>query len=205
MQDANTMRGSGARTSGDNGLGIAGFICSLLGLIACGLLSPVGLILSLFGLRREPRGLAITGVVLGLFGICGWIVGLIVFGSMLAVMLAAVGLGGVAMAVGGPQIESGLEMANIAREVDLYKQRTGQLPASLDLLPVSEPAALIDPWGRRYEFTLSEDGVTYTLFSAGPDGTPGTPDDVQPWSEADGGWAWGRTKPGPPPAPTPSP
>lgn len=205
MQDSNTMRGSGARPSGDNGLGIAGFICSLLGLIACGLLSPVGLILSLFGLRREPRGLAITGVVLGALGVCGWVIGIVVFGSMIAVALAAVGLGGVAMALGGAKIESGLEMANIAREIELYEQRTGQLPASLDLLPMSEPEALIDPWGRRYEFTLGEDGVTYTLFSAGPDGMPGTADDVKPWSGSDAAEIWGQSQPAPAPAPSPAP
>jgi hypothetical protein len=129
----------------------------------------------------------------------------IVFGSLIAVMLAAVGLGGVAMAVGGPQIECGLEMMNITREVELYEERTGQLPASLDLLPVSEPAALTDPWGRRYEFTLSDDGATYTLLSAGPDGTPGTADDVRPWSGAEATGVWGQGQPVPSPAPSPAP
>jgi hypothetical protein len=49
-----------------NRLGIAGFVLSLLGLISCGLLAPVGLVLSLVGVRKEPRGLAIAGAVISL-------------------------------------------------------------------------------------------------------------------------------------------
>ena len=52
-----------------NGLGIAGFICSLVGLFLCGgIICPVGLILSAMGLRKEPKGLAIAGLIIGLIG-----------------------------------------------------------------------------------------------------------------------------------------
>lgn len=181
MTNGTGQSGGTMRPSGENGLGIAGFICSLLGLISCGLLSPVGLLLSLFAMRREPRGFAIAGLVLGLVAVCGWAIGIVMFGTVIAMALAAVGLGGLAVAMGGAQIEAGLELSNIDREIQVYRDRTGQLPASLDLLPASEPEAMIDPWGRRYEFRLSDDGATYTLFSTGPDGLPGTTDDVQPW------------------------
>ncbi|MHC2067605.1 DUF4190 domain-containing protein [Bremerella sp. T1] len=48
-----------------NGLGIAGFVLSLLGLITCGLFGPLGFLVSLFGLAYRPRGFAVAGLVLG--------------------------------------------------------------------------------------------------------------------------------------------
>lgn len=51
-----------------NGLGTAGFVCSLLGVLTCGLLSPIGLFFSLVGIVRAPRGMAFAGSVLGAFG-----------------------------------------------------------------------------------------------------------------------------------------
>lgn len=53
---------------GSNGLGVAGFVLSLIGLLSCGLLSPVGLILSLAGLSKEPSGLAVAGTIIGGLG-----------------------------------------------------------------------------------------------------------------------------------------
>ena len=38
-----------------NTMGIAGFITSLLGIVSCGVLSPIGLILSVIGLFKQPR------------------------------------------------------------------------------------------------------------------------------------------------------
>ena len=52
-----------------NGLGIAGFIVSLVGIVgSCGLLCPVGLLMSIIAMRREPRGFAIAGLIIGLLG-----------------------------------------------------------------------------------------------------------------------------------------
>ncbi len=51
-----------------NGMGTAGFVLSLIGWVTCGVLCPVGLLFSLVGLNREPRGLAIAGTVIGGIG-----------------------------------------------------------------------------------------------------------------------------------------
>ena len=51
-----------------NGLGIAGFIVSLVGFLSCGLLSPIGFLLSLVGLTKQPRGFAIAGALIGAIG-----------------------------------------------------------------------------------------------------------------------------------------
>ena len=51
-----------------NGLGVAGFIVSLVGFLTCGLACPIGLLLSLPALAKRPRGFAIAGSVLGFLG-----------------------------------------------------------------------------------------------------------------------------------------
>ena len=52
-------------------MGVAGFVVSLVGFTSLGLLSPIGLILSIIGMRREPKGLAIAGLVVGIVGTIG--------------------------------------------------------------------------------------------------------------------------------------
>ena len=51
-----------------NGLGLAGFIVSLFGLLTCGTLSPIGFLLSVIGVFKSPRGFAIAGSILGALG-----------------------------------------------------------------------------------------------------------------------------------------
>ncbi len=62
-----------------NTLGIIGLICSVLGLFTIIFLLP-GVILSLFGLRKEPRGTAIAGAVVGVAGVVLW-------GLLLAILI----------------------------------------------------------------------------------------------------------------------
>ena len=55
-----------------NGLALAGLICSLCGLITCGITSFIGLILSIVGLSKSKsmdgkgKGLAIGGIISGI-------------------------------------------------------------------------------------------------------------------------------------------
>ena len=49
-----------------NKVGFAGFIISLVSIFGCGLLSVVGVIVSLVGLKNKPRGLAIAGVFISI-------------------------------------------------------------------------------------------------------------------------------------------
>ena len=54
-----------------NGLGIAGFVVSLVALVLCwipwvnGVLALTGVILSAIALRKKPKGLAIAGLIIG--------------------------------------------------------------------------------------------------------------------------------------------
>lgn len=47
-----------------NGMGVAGFIISLVSLVICGIPAIVGLIVSLLALRKSPRGFAVAGAII---------------------------------------------------------------------------------------------------------------------------------------------
>ena len=75
------------------GIGIAGFVCSLVGLFIPGL-GLIGLILSVIGYSQAKRhsmakGLSITGIVLGAITM---IVGIFVFLALLAAIGSASGM-----------------------------------------------------------------------------------------------------------------
>ena len=75
-----------------NGVGTAGFILALLGLILCWIpvlnwiLWLLGLILSLVGVFRQPRGLSIAGLVISFLGLILLILVLGAIGAAVATM-----------------------------------------------------------------------------------------------------------------------
>jgi hypothetical protein len=161
-----------------NGLAIAGFVVSLLGLVGTGgFLCPIGLILSLVALGRggSGRGFAIAGIILGALGTCGGLLVLVFAGSLI---LAALGLGVAAIALAEPErIELTADMIALAVAVSDYKSEHRYLPADLSDLDAEAPL-LIDPWGNPYEYRLTTDKRGFDLVSHGEDGLSGTDDDI---------------------------
>lgn len=148
-----------------NTLGLVGFILSFC-------LSPIGLILSLIGLGKPPRGFAIAGVVIGLLGTCLWIGGgMVVFW-------------GVRVARETQEVTSGVGAIQTA--LTQAKGPDGKYPA--DLTGLSLGAQANDPWGRPYKYERTPDGLGYMLTSAGKDGQPDTGDDIAVSSAATGEW-----------------
>lgn len=153
-----------------NGLGLAGFITSLVGIaVTGGVLCPVGLILSLIALSKPPRGFAVAGVVLGALGSCGGCLVLSVFAMVGGAALVA------AMAVvltGGTQ---GLETLDHMMQVDVaiteYERQNGHLPADLGQLGLPE-GILKDGWGRPLEYRLEQAAPQWrwSLRTPGQDG-----------------------------------
>lgn len=171
-----TDRPPPAEPAAANGLGLASFICSLVGLVSCGLLSPVGLLLAVPALFIRPRAFAVAGLVVGAFG---------TFWLLIAAFFRATILGLLAIAVsaaGMEHVDANLELARLKTEIRRYQRRHGALPPTLGAIPRLGREARLDPWDREYRYTVGSDGRSYSLSSDGPDGLPGTEDDIRlPW------------------------
>ncbi len=161
---------AGARPQ-SNGLGIAGFVISIVGFVTCGLVSPVGLVLSAVGLRREPRGLAIAGLVLGILGSLWMVLGGLAFGA------ALVGIGAAAKGA----VPTAATLATLGEsEVAIEKYRSehnGQLPDDWKAVVSAAGAKTTDAWGHEIRFKKTASG--YELRSAGPDGVFDNADDLK--------------------------
>ena len=158
-----------------NNLGLAGFITSLLGLISCGVLAPIGLILSLIGLTKRPRGFAIAGTVIGVIGS----IFLVVAG--LTIVAGLTGLG-----VAGKMLKDYADSHETARKVylQLDQQRkaggtAGAGGAALTTTAANAVAAQHnDPWGTPLKAEVAADG-TITIITAGRDKKFDTKDDIR--------------------------
>jgi hypothetical protein len=164
-----------------NGLGVAGFICSLVGVIGCWgffpvyLLTPIGFILSLIAVFKPPRGFAIAGLVIGAVGSCGVVPALL----LLPALFIGLGVGGLLAGLFGflgPEIETQFELGIIEARIGAYEQENGAPPPGLASLNLDADLQT-DGWGNAYRYQLRPDG-TYTLSSMGPDGVPDTADDL---------------------------
>lgn len=148
-----------------NALGITGFVVSLLGvLFTCGLLAPVGLLLSVAGLFRRPRGLATAGVVIGLLG---------------TLWLAAGGLAVGAGVAGASQAAKSRRtvrvIAEAAAAVENHRYAAGELPDN----PRGQVLIVdfTDAYGNALHYQRL-DGNRFEVRSAGPDELYHTTDDL---------------------------
>jgi hypothetical protein len=139
------------RPSG-NGMGVAGFVISLVGLVPCGLLCPLGLIFSLVGLGRQPKGLAIAGTVIGALGSL-MLVGMVTFGW--------------------PFMKTGFRFVSATQAIQNYADTHGEFPDEDEAADILKEG---DGWDRPFRYRLTETG--YEIISAGPDGVFDTDDDL---------------------------
>ncbi len=164
-----------------NGLGVAGFFISLIGLfIPTGIVALLGLLISLVALGRQPRGFAGLGVLIGLFGTVVWLA-VMVF-AVLGAATLGVGIlicGAAAFILTQPEtIEVTSDMINVTLAVAEYKKENDSLPRDLDGLRLAV-TTLTDPWGQPYRYQLVEDGDRgFDVISGGLDQQLGTDDDL---------------------------
>jgi type II secretion system protein G len=184
-----------------NGLGTAGFVISLIGFLTCGLLCPLGLLLSFFGILKPPRGLAIAGTILGGLGSL-W---LVLFGF--AIIAGYIGLSTAASNAAKHEglVESVFESSKVKAakaqisafegQIDIYQLDVGSYPttqqglAALRVAPPDLPDPVKwqgpyarkeippDRWGNPYHYE-SRSPRACRVYSAGPDGATETNDDV---------------------------
>lgn len=163
-----------------NGLGVAGFVTSLVGLVACcGLLCPLGALFSFIAMFKRPRGLAIAGFIIGIVGSM-WLIVPLVF--VILPLGFAVVVGSFA-ALGSGGFEYAMDLSKIHRQVTAHYNANNQLPSTLGLLPL-DAETLIDPWGAQYRYEIDPDGRHYTITTAGPDGAWDTGDEYSTTKDA---------------------
>jgi hypothetical protein len=135
-------------------------------LATCGLLSPLGLVMSFLALGKKPRGAAVTGVVLGLIG-SAWI-GILGAGAISAGMHAAA----------REEHQRARATQNVLTQaegvVEHYRSETGRLPEGIEGNKLV--LSFTDVWNNPVRYDLDDN--TYAIRSAGPDGKFDTGDDL---------------------------
>lgn len=152
-----------------NPLGVAGFVVSLAGIVVTlGFLSPIGLILSLIGLTKAPRGFAIAGSVIGLFGT-------LLAGGVILAVIGAFGTGWSLSQAFTGQSTTSSNMWNASYEIDnLYSAANDTLPD--EATGTAAVNSHFDEWGTALTYRPIA-GDQYELISAGPDLQFNTSDD----------------------------
>jgi hypothetical protein len=164
-----------------NGLGVFAFLVALIGLaIPTGVVSLLGLVLSLAAIGRAPRGFATFGVILGMIGSIFWLaLTVVVVGvGIIAIIAMALVLAAGFMLTQPEVVEVTSDMVNMAIAVEEYEQEHHELPSELAALSLGV-AATIDPWGGGYKLVRVDEEPGYDLVSGGPDGAFDTEDDVR--------------------------
>jgi hypothetical protein len=149
-----------------NTLGILGSVFSVLGIFTLGIVSPIGLGLSMLGLLSGPRKAATFGTLVGALGtgfllLWGW--GLVA------------GIQAVDTAVKTDETEVALRTG--VAKIEEFRLENSSLPEGVEGNMLLIRANLVDAWGEdlRYE---PIDKQNYAVRSAGPDKQFDTPDDI---------------------------
>jgi general secretion pathway protein G len=168
-------------------LGIAALV--LAPVIVGGLLGIVAAILAIVGLTRPQRkGLAIGGLVTGIVSLPIAFLAVFVWAALLIPMTTG-------RTERARQAQTEAELSNLKIALEIFETDLGRYPTTaegLDYLvrnrtgdtlwrgPYIERRPL-DPWGHAYIYLCLgvENPTSFDLFSAGPDGVPGTRDDVK--------------------------
>lgn len=155
-----------------NGLGMTGFILSITGLVVCaGFICPIGLVMSMIALGKEPRGFAIAGTIIGLLGS-------LMAASILLVAFGTVGNGWAIQNMFNTNMVTHNNMYAATVEIDQYYTNNNQTlpdePTGTSLM-----ANHVDEWGTSFKYVpTSQHGGDYDLISAGPDLQFNTNDDI---------------------------
>ncbi|MEO0484246.1 MAG: DUF4190 domain-containing protein [Planctomycetota bacterium] len=149
--------------SQSNTLGLVGFIVSIVGLITGGCLAPIGLVLSIIAVFKQPRGFAIAGIVISL-------VGLLLFVVILLPIIGLILLAGVAIAAVTEAID------DFTGPLNNYYDTNGAYPATLDEVGI-DLSVLDEAYGGGWQYNRAPDGQSFTIVGPGPDGQLDTEDD----------------------------
>ena len=150
----------------ENTLGLVGFIASLIGLFFC-VAAPVGLIISLMGLRQQPKGFAIAGTIIGGVTTLFYLAIVALYGAFLA---ACIGIGVAAQ----PMAQTMATLSDAQQTIENAKGPGGTYPGQ------AEGDGLIagktDYWQNTLRYEPTDGG--FVIRSAGADKQFNTADDL---------------------------
>ena len=147
-------------------MGLAGFIVSIASLFLCGIPAIIGIILSIIGLGKNPKGFAVAGLLIGFIAMLELVaLGAVFYGAFTVVETVKKGVENI-----GTQVQLSAE----ANEIALEWQDSGELPNEED--GQAAVAGTTDMYGN--QIIYETDGTSFTLRSRGLDGELNTDDDI---------------------------
>lgn len=168
MSCASKQYGIRNEATAANGIGTAGFVVSLVGLIfTCTILCPLGLLISMIGLMKPRRGLAIAGTAIGLLG--SIILGVSCFVAVTGYCSAKESFRNAAF-----QTQTQAAFVEGKGIIEEYRFENSKLPGGIEGNKLV--MGVTDGWENSLRFDGEEDA--FLLRSAGPDGEFDTPDDM---------------------------
>lgn len=150
-----------------NGLGVAGFVTSLIGLMSCGILSPIALLLSFLALFKRPRGFAVAGTIISVIGT----IALVLVGASFVLAMIGVKKGAEAL---GAQLTTMSAATDAATLIEEHRKTNENYPTQ----EVGNQliSGKLDGWNTQLVYETGATG--YQIRSAGPDTILNTQDDV---------------------------
>ena len=161
--------------SGSNRCGVIGLVLSIVGVCMCGLwlLTIPGLVLSIIGLRKEPRTAATVGTIFGGIGIIEFILlGPLMLGILLPSLASARDL--------AQEQKTTNRIHAVQTASETFKADNGEYPTSMGQL---EDAKILssketkDSWDNGLKFVGGGE-TEPVITSSGRDGEFGTEDDL---------------------------
>ncbi len=150
-----------------NGLGVAGFVTSLIGLMSCGILSPIALLISFIALFKRPRGFAVAGTIISVIGS----IALVLVGASFVLAMIGVKKGAEAL---GAQLTTMSAARDASTLIEEHRKANENYPAAE--IGNQLIAGKLDGWNTQLVY---EPGATsYQIRSAGPDTILNTQDDI---------------------------
>lgn len=173
---------AGTAPGGTNAATLAnlGIVLGFLGVITLGVLSLVGVFVSLAALKKGS-GAALVGLIISLAVTIGWGVTFATGGAgPLGGVMNMYGLGGKTQEIDLTEAQQQKllrDLAPLSTIIREYELENGFPPEVLDLQYIGE-GNRIDPWGREYRYETYDGGAKFRIWSNGPDGIAGTTDDI---------------------------
>lgn len=160
--------------SGDNPVGLIAMICGLLSFVMGCPLSIAAIILGFMGMKKEPKGMATAGLILGIVTLTlNVLVGcfiLAIYGAAFGVVAA--GAAGVSMLIPYEQTNSAFQ--GLAQNLETHKTDNGSYPD--EATGTSMVQGTLDGWNHQIVYRREEED--YVLVSPGPDGLLDNDDDI---------------------------